>query len=65
MNSDEIAEAEAIHREEALSRIAGIIGRHNLTRAEILALYRGEVAAEVAGNAPTARKLFDPFFDVP
>jgi hypothetical protein len=39
MKIDEIAEAEAIHREDALARIGAMIRRYNFTPSEIVDLF--------------------------
>ena len=64
MDSREIIEAEAIHREEALMRIAELVKRHGITRADLLATLPDLMSSgSVDGDRPGA-KLFDPFFDV-
>lgn len=64
MRREEIIEAEVIHREDALRRIAAMIARYNLTPAEILALFPEGKRAAAAGRDAPKSKPFDPFFDV-
>ncbi len=39
LNSQELREAEAIHREEALKRIAALVRRYELTQDEVLQIF--------------------------
>lgn len=64
MNHREIIEAEAIHREDALLRIAELVKRYGITPADLAtALPNLFPAGSVEVDRPMA-KLFDPFFDV-
>ena len=62
INSQELREAEAIHREEGLKRIAALVQRYELTQDEVLQIWTdGEIKHPRQALPPA--KLFDPFFD--
>ena len=62
MKIDEIAEAEAIHREDALARIGAMIRRYNFTPSEIVDLFSRHREAGDGGVIRGNPKPFDPFF---
>lgn len=63
MNYHEVAEAEAIQKEEALRRISAMIKRYGITSADLRAILP-DLVGEVAGKSQPEARLFDPFFDV-
>lgn len=63
MNRKELFEAEAIHREEALKRVAALVRRYELTRDEVLQIWADSPPDPAQESRPSARR-FDPFFDV-
>jgi hypothetical protein len=62
MKIDEIAEAEAIHREDALARIGAMIRRYNFTPSEMLSLFSRHGEAGDGGVSRCNSKPFGPFF---
>ncbi len=63
MNPQELQEAEAIHREEALRCIAALVKRYGITPAELLQI-AGDGRSDLAvGEGACGAKRFDPFFD--
>ena len=62
MNPLELQEAEAIHREEALRRIAALVKRYGITPAELFQIAEGAQSG-AADKALHEAKRFDPFFD--
>lgn len=58
MKIDEIAEAEAIHREDALARIGAMIRRYNFTPSEIVDLFSRHGGASDGG---VSRGNSEPF----
>ena len=64
MNHREIIEAEAIHREDALLRIAELVKRYGITRADLAAALPNLFPAGSVEVDRQKAKLFDPFFDV-
>jgi len=62
MKIDEIAEAEAIHRQDALARIEAMIRRYNFTPSEIVDLFSRHREAGDGGVIRGNSKPFDPFF---
>lgn len=58
MKLDEIEEAEAIHREDALRRIDTLIRRYNFTPTEIVKLF-SDKSGDVAGGR--SQPQFRPF----
>jgi hypothetical protein len=63
MNPLELQEAEAIHREEALRRIAGFVKRYGITRADLLKLAADATPDGAPRKVLPEVKRFDPFFD--
>jgi RecA-family ATPase len=61
MNFQELQEAEAIHREEALRRIAALVKRYGITPAELLRIAEGAQSG-AAGKVLPEAKRFDHFF---
>lgn len=64
MKLDEIEEAEAIHREDALRRIDTLIRRYNFTPTEIVKLFADQNGEVAGGGDRRQSKTFDPFFPV-
>ena len=62
LNEKELREAEAIHREDALRRIAALVRRYELTQDEVLQIWADGEVKQPRKALPPA-KLFDPFFD--
>lgn len=62
MRIDEIAEAEAIHREDALARIGAMIRRHNFTPSEIVDLFSRHREEGDGGVIRVNSRPFDPLF---
>lgn len=59
----ELAESEAIQREEALVRIAALIQRYDIRPADLWALFPDQSVNQPLGQSRAESKLFDPFFD--
>lgn len=64
MKLDEIEEAEAIHREDALRRIDTLIRRYNFTPAEIVKLFSDKSGDVAGGKNQRQSRPFDLFFPV-
>ena len=64
MNSREIIEAEAIHRQDALQRIAELVKRHGITQSDLLSILPNPMSGGSVGDDRAKSKLFDPSFDV-
>ena len=64
MNHREIIEAEAIHRQDALLRIAELVKRYGITRADLAAALPDLFPAGSSDIDRPKAKPFDPFFDV-
>ncbi len=64
MKLDEIEEAEAIHREDALRRIDTLIRRYNFTPTEIVKLFSDQSGDIAGGRDRRQSKTFDPLFPV-
>lgn len=64
MKIDEIEEAEAIHREDALRRIDTLIRRYNFTPTEIVKLFSDQSGDVAGGGDRRQPKPFDPLFPV-
>lgn len=62
LNSQDLREAEAIHREEALKRIAALVRRYELTRDDVLQIWADSQTKSPPEALPPAKR-FDPFFD--
>lgn len=62
LNSQELREAEAIYRDEALKRIAALVRRYELSQDEVLQIW-ADSEAKQALEALSAAKRFDLFFD--
>lgn len=62
MRIDEIAEAEAIHREDALARIGAMIRRYNFTPSEIVDLFSRHREEGDGGVIRGNSRPFDPLF---
>jgi hypothetical protein len=62
MNSDELREAEAIHREEALRCIAALVRRYEFTQDEVLQIW-WDTNPSAAREVLPPTKHFDPFFE--
>ncbi|WP_146107695.1 hypothetical protein [Porphyrobacter sp. HT-58-2] len=64
MNDKEIMEAEAIHKEDALRRIAAMVNRYQITKADLAAILPDVMTCAPGDNQAPKSKLFVPFFDV-
>lgn len=64
MDSREIIEAEAIHKDDARLRIAELVKRHDITRADLLPILPDFMFSGAAEGYSSGADLFDPFFDV-
>lgn len=62
LNSQELREAEAIYRDEALKRIAALVRRYELSQDEILQIWADSEAKQALEALPAAKR-FDLFFD--
>lgn len=63
INCKELIEAEAIHREDALKRIAAMIRRYELTQVEVLQVWGDAQPAVPANECRPRAKAFAPIFD--